>query len=50
MGRCGNERRDKIINVYRLTAGNFNPKAKGIYKKVFNIQNLIFKQTLIEFK
>jgi hypothetical protein len=49
LGRCGNERRDKIIiiiiniYIYRLTAGNLTKRAKRIYKKVSNVQNLIFK-------
>jgi hypothetical protein len=28
---------------YRLTVGNLTKRAKGIYKKVSNVQNLIFK-------
>jgi hypothetical protein len=50
LGRCGNERRDKNNNnnyiylyIYRLTAENLTERAKGIYKKVSNVQNLIFK-------
>jgi hypothetical protein len=37
--------KNKIINkyIYRLTAGKLIKMAKGIYKKVSNIQNLIFK-------
>jgi hypothetical protein len=38
------------IKKYRLTVGNLTKIAKGIYKKVSNVQNLIFKQNLIEFK
>jgi hypothetical protein len=35
---------NKIIkNIYRLTAGNLTKRAKGIYKKVSNVHNLIFK-------
>jgi hypothetical protein len=29
--------------IYRLTTGNLTKRAKGIYKKVSNVQNLIFK-------
>jgi hypothetical protein len=45
-------KKNKIINIYiyRLTAGNLTKRAKGIYKKVSKIQNLIFKQNLFEFK
>jgi hypothetical protein len=46
LGRCGNERRDKIIIIiiiYRLTVENLIKGSKRIYKKVSNIQNLIFK-------
>jgi hypothetical protein len=55
LGRCGNERRDeknKIIKkyIYRLTVGNLTRRAKGIYKNISNVQNLIFKQNLFEFK
>jgi hypothetical protein len=42
--------RDEIKNnkyiylyIYRLTAGNLTKRAKRIYKKVSNVQNLIFK-------
>jgi hypothetical protein len=35
---------------YRLTTGNLTKIAKGIYKKVSNVQDLIFKQNLIKFK
>jgi hypothetical protein len=37
--------KNKIINkyIYRLIAGKLIKMAKGIYKKVSNIQNLIFK-------
>jgi hypothetical protein len=50
LGRCG--RRDEIKNkinkykykyIYRLTAGKLIKRAKGIYKKVSNVWNLIFK-------
>jgi hypothetical protein len=42
---------NKIIkNIYRLTAGNLTKRAKGIYKKVSNVHNLIFKRNLFEFK
>jgi hypothetical protein len=45
------EMKNKIIkNIYRLTAGNLTKRGNGIYKKVSNVQNLIFKQNLIEFK
>jgi hypothetical protein len=57
LGRCENERQDKNNNnnyiylyIYRLTAENLIERAKGIYKKVSNVQNLIFKRTLIKFK
>jgi hypothetical protein len=36
--------------IYRLTAGNLTKSAKGIYKKVSNVHNLIFKQNLFKFK
>jgi hypothetical protein len=29
--------------MYGVTAGNLAKRAKGIYKKVSNVQNLIFK-------
>jgi hypothetical protein len=38
------------IKKYRLTAGNLTKGVKGIYKNVSNVQDLIFKQNLIEFK
>jgi hypothetical protein len=38
------------IYIYRLTADNLTERATGIYKNVSNIQNLIFKRTLIKFK
>jgi hypothetical protein len=44
------EMKNKIIYIYRLITGNLTKIAKGIYKKVSNVQNLIFKQNLIEFK
>jgi hypothetical protein len=47
LGRCRKERR-KI--KYRLTIRNLTKRAKGIHKKVSNVQNLIFEQNLIEFK
>jgi hypothetical protein len=31
------------IYIYILTVGNLIKSAKGIYKKVSNVQNLIFK-------
>jgi hypothetical protein len=40
------EMKNKIIKniyIYRLTAGKLTKRAKGIYKKVSNVQNLIFK-------
>jgi hypothetical protein len=50
MGQCRKERRDdnnnnnnNNNNIYRLIAGNLTEIAKGIYKKVSNVQNLIFK-------
>jgi hypothetical protein len=42
-------RRDEIKNkiikiyIYRLTAGKLTKRAKRIYKKVSDVQNLIFK-------
>jgi hypothetical protein len=30
--------------------GNLTKRAKGVYKNVSNVQNLIFKQNLFEFK
>jgi hypothetical protein len=45
----GDEMKNKI-KKYRLTAGNLIKRAKGIYKKVSNVQNLLFKRNLIEFK
>jgi hypothetical protein len=33
----------KKIKIYRLAIGNLPKSAKGIYKNVSNIQNLIFK-------
>jgi hypothetical protein len=38
----GAEMKNKI-KKYRLTAGNLIKRAKGIYKKVSNVQNLMFK-------
>jgi hypothetical protein len=38
----GDEMKNKI-KKYRLTAGNLIKRAKGIYKKVSNVQNLMFK-------
>jgi hypothetical protein len=29
--------------IYILSVGNLTKRAKGIYKKVSNVQNLIFK-------
>jgi hypothetical protein len=37
------------IKKYRLNVGNLTKRAKGIYKRGSNVQNLIFKQNLIEF-
>jgi hypothetical protein len=39
------EMKNKTINIYiyRLTAGKLIKRAKGIYKKISNVQNLIFK-------
>jgi hypothetical protein len=53
LGRCG--RRDEIkkiirIYIYRLTAENLTKRAKGICKKISNVQNLIFKWNLFKFK
>jgi hypothetical protein len=45
----GAEMRD-VIYIYRLTVGNLTKRAKGIYKNVSNVQNLIFKQYLFKFK
>jgi dissimilatory sulfite reductase (desulfoviridin) alpha/beta subunit len=39
----GDEMKNKIIKIYRLAAENLTKRAKGIYKKVSNVQNLIFK-------
>jgi hypothetical protein len=44
----GAGRRDKMKNktikkIYRLTVGKLTKRAKGIYKKVSDVQNLIFK-------
>jgi hypothetical protein len=38
----GDEMKNKI-KKYRLTVENLTKRAKGIYKKVSNVQNLIFK-------
>jgi hypothetical protein len=32
-----------IIYIYRLTVENLTKRTKRIYKKVSNVQNLIFK-------
>jgi hypothetical protein len=45
----GDEIKNKI-KKHRLTAENLTKRAKRIQKKVSNVQNLIFKQNLIEFK
>jgi hypothetical protein len=45
----GDEMKNKI-KKYRLTAGNLTKRGKGIYKKISNVHNLIFKQNLIKFK
>jgi hypothetical protein len=39
------EMKNKTIKIYRerLTVGKLTKKAKRIYKKVSNVQNLIFK-------
>jgi hypothetical protein len=37
------ELKNKIISIYRLPVGKLIKRAKGIYKKVSNVQNLIFK-------
>jgi hypothetical protein len=38
------EIKNKIIKyIYRLTVGKLTKRAKGIYKKVSNVQNLILK-------
>jgi hypothetical protein len=38
------EMKNKIIKyIYRLTVEKLTKRAKGIYKKVSNVQNLIFK-------
>jgi hypothetical protein len=61
LGRCigkngsqhgvGAGRGDEMKNKKnRLTAGNLTKRDKGIYKKVSNAQNLIFKRNSIEFK
>jgi hypothetical protein len=51
----GARRRDEmktktIIYIYILTAEKLTKRAKRIYKKVSNVQNLIFRWNLIEFK
>jgi hypothetical protein len=46
LGRCGKERPDEKNNknnIYILIAGKLTKRAKGIYKNVSNVQNLIFK-------
>jgi hypothetical protein len=45
----GDEMKNKI-KKYRLTIGNLTKRGKRIYKNVSHVQNLIFKQNLIEFK
>jgi hypothetical protein len=37
------EMKNKTIKKYKLTAGKLTKRAKGIYRKVSNVQNLIFK-------
>jgi hypothetical protein len=39
----GDEMKNKINYIYRLTTGKLTKRAKGVYKKISNIQNLIFK-------
>jgi hypothetical protein len=41
--RIGKQTREEKNKKNRLTAGNLTKIAKGIYKKVSNIQDLIFK-------
>jgi hypothetical protein len=36
-------RGDEMKKIKKLTTGNLTKRAKGIYKNVSNIQNLIFK-------
>jgi hypothetical protein len=42
-GSVWKERRDEKKYMYSLTTGNLTKRAKGIYKKVSTVQNLIFK-------
>jgi hypothetical protein len=42
-GRRGEMKNKTIKKIYRLTAGKLTKRAKRIYKKVSNVQNLIFK-------
>jgi hypothetical protein len=49
-GRRDDMKNKIIIKIYRLSAGDLTKRAKGIYKMVSNVQNLIFKQNLIKFK
>jgi hypothetical protein len=42
-GRRDEIKNKTIIYIYRLTAEKLTKRAKGIYKKVSNLQNLIFK-------
>jgi hypothetical protein len=42
-GRRDEMKNKTIIYIYRLTTDKLNKRAKGIYKKVSNVQNLIFK-------
>jgi hypothetical protein len=42
-GSMWKERQDKNKIKYRLIAKNLTKRAKGIYKKDSNVQNLIFK-------
>jgi ribosomal protein L37E len=49
LGRCGKRRQDE--NKKYTSCGEFGPKELREYRKMFsNVQNLIFKQNLIEFK
>jgi hypothetical protein len=45
----GDEMKNKI-KKYRLTIENLTKRGKRIYKNVSHVQNLIFKQNLIECK
>jgi hypothetical protein len=43
VGRRDEMKNKIIIYIYRLITGNLTKRAKGIYKKASNVQNLIFK-------